>query len=89
MSCSRPESLTLKTLIVGNVLTLMPVVLMFAGLGLAGGAAFWTFAEDVPGGPSARLDPLVGGLVIALGVLVAIVSGTGACGTRRCSATGI
>jgi hypothetical protein len=66
--------LTLRSVIIGNVLTLTPVLLLFAGLGLAIGAAYLAFGEDVPDGGGHQLDPALGGLLIAIGLLVAAVS---------------
>jgi hypothetical protein len=68
---SGPRILTTKTVIIGNVLTLSPVVLMFAGVGLAAGASHLAFAEDVPDGGPPLLGPAAGVLGIAVGVLIA------------------
>ena len=54
MSASR--ILTGMTLVVGNVLTLAPLVFLFAGLGLAGGAAYLAFEAD----PSESGEPPLG-----------------------------
>jgi hypothetical protein len=68
---SSPRILTTKTIIIGNVLTLAPVVLMFAGMGLAAVVAHLAFAEGVPDGEPPLLGPAAGILGIAVGVLIA------------------
>jgi hypothetical protein len=66
--------LSLKTVILGNLLTLTPLLLLFAGIGLAAGAAYLAFGEGAPEDGEHVLDPRVGVLLIAVGVLVAAAS---------------
>jgi hypothetical protein len=67
--------LTRTTVILGNALCLVPVVFMFAGLGLAGGAAYLAFDEDLGKGGEPPLDPALAWMLIAVGVVVAVASG--------------
>jgi hypothetical protein len=68
---SAARILTRKTVLIGNVLTLTPALLMFAGLGLAGGAAYWAFPVDTPVDDSQLPNPIMGGVLVVLGLLIA------------------
>lgn len=59
--------LTRKVILLGNLLTLVPALLMFAGMGLAGWAAYDAF-EDRDG---PRPDPAVTWALIGVGIAVA------------------
>jgi hypothetical protein len=66
--------LTRTNVILGNLLCLPPVLLLLAGVGLAAGAAYLAFGEEAAPGGGPPLDPGVGGLLIAAGVLAVAVS---------------
>jgi len=66
--------LSKKTVVIGNLLCLMPLLALFAGLGLAGGAGYLAFGGDGPDEPPTISAP-VGYVLIGIGVLVAIIGG--------------
>jgi hypothetical protein len=71
---SASRILTGMTMLVGNVLTLAPVVFLFAGLALAAGAAYLAFAADPSESGEPPLGPAAAVLLIVLGVVVAAAS---------------
>lgn len=63
--------LSRANIVVGNLLTLMPAVLMIAGLGLGAGAVYLLD----PGGPDAQPeDQIVAGILVVIGLAIAGVS---------------
>lgn len=67
--------LSRKTVIIGNVLCLMPLVLMLVGLGLAGGAAYFGFAEDDVNGGMNPLSAGVSAFLVVIGIVIAAAAG--------------
>lgn len=60
-----------RTIVVGNLLVFTPVVLMFAGLGVAAAATYWGIDED---GNQPWVERIPALLFIALGLILAGVS---------------
>jgi hypothetical protein len=65
--------MTVRTLVVYKLLTVVPLLFQFAGIGLAA-AAWWAFADHQPGEGHHPLGPPVGRLLIAIGFLVAVAA---------------
>jgi hypothetical protein len=68
---SAGQILSKRTIIVGNLLVFIPVVLMFIGLGIAAAAAYWGIDEH---GNQDWVDRIPAILFIALGLILAGVS---------------
>ena len=68
---SAGQILSERTIIIGNLLVFIPVVLVFAGLGIAAAAAHWGIDED---GNQEWVDRIPALLFIALGLTLAGVS---------------
>src|SRR5262245_24012849 len=67
--------LSTGTIIIGNLLTMVPLALMMTGIGIAGVAAMLTFAEqDVSDRWRHALPPTVGVPLIVFGVVMAALS---------------
>lgn len=68
----------MKTIVMANLLTMVPMPLMFAGIGGGLVVAMFTFDDQVPGRPQleqrVKLDPLIGVPLMVVGGIVGLGS---------------